>query len=704
MRAVVDTGGTFTDLVIEGESAGPRVFKVPTTPENPILGILEVFEVAARGLGMSREALLAQLETFVHATTRATNAILTESVAQTAFLTTEGHPDILVFREGGRTEPFNFTRWYPEPYVPRALTFEVPERIGSDGEIVRRLDEEALENIVAALRAAQVEAVGVCLLWSIVNPIHELRIGELLKRELPGTPYTLSHALNPSIREYRRASSTVIDASLKPLMASYLADVEKALRDAGFAGRLLTVTATGGVLDALTVAGAPIHSIGSGPAMAPVAGRYFARIDVSADTAIVADAGGTSYDVSLVRGGRIPTTRETWLGPIYAGHITGFPSVDVKSIGAGGGSIARVDEGGLLQVGPESAGAVPGPACYGRGGTRPTVTDASLVLGYLDPEYFLGGAMPLDQAAARTSIERDVAKPLGLDVLEAASAVVSLATEHMVRAIEEITLNQGIDPRAAVTVAGGGAAGLNAVMIARRLDVPYVVIPELAGALSALGGSLSDLTADFSATLVTSSTEFDFVGVNAALEGLTNQARAFIAGPGQEAPDATIEFSAEARYPQQVWELEVTLRSPHFESRTDVERVRQDFHRMHESVFAISDDESPIEIVTWRARARCPLKRVEEDAPGGRLERAQVSESREVYFDGEGLLGADIVRFEHIALDTPIEGPAVIESPVTTVIIPPDSSARRVASGSLIITPWAAKERRQRMRRTAISG
>jgi len=255
---------------------------------------------------------------------------------------------------------------------------------------VQPLDEAAVLEVIRALVDRQVEAVAVCLLWSIANPTHELRVGELLSKHLPGVPYTLSHRLNPTLREYRRASSTAIDASLKPIMTTYLRSLSGRLREAGFAGRLLMVTSNGGILDADAVAEAPIHAINSGPSMAPVAGRYYA-LQAAADTAVVADTGGTSYDVSLVRRGSIPWTRETWLGRPYVSHMTGFPSVDVKSVGAGGGSIAWVDDGGLLYVGPQSAGSVPGPVCYGRGGIQPTVTDAALVLGYLDPEFFLRG-------------------------------------------------------------------------------------------------------------------------------------------------------------------------------------------------------------------------------------------------------------------------------------------------------------------------
>ena len=303
--------------------------------------------------------------------TRAINAVLTRSTARTAFLTTEGHRDILLFREGGRIEIFNFSVEYPDPYVPRALTFEVPERIAYDGTIVTPLDETSLTPIFSELRDQAVEAVGICLLWSTVNPVHEQRIGELLERHLPGIEYTLSHAVNPTLREYRRASSACIDASLKPIMSDYLNDLRRRLVDSGFEGRFLMVTSQGGVKDSAFVADAPIHAINSGPAMAPVGGRHFARMDSGADTAIVADAGGTSFDVSLVRDGRIPWTRETWLGEPFRGHMTGFPSIDVKSIGAGGGSIAWVDSGGMLHVGPDSAGADPGTRMLRAGRVAP---------------------------------------------------------------------------------------------------------------------------------------------------------------------------------------------------------------------------------------------------------------------------------------------------------------------------------------------
>ncbi len=687
MRFAVDTGGTFTDLVVESDDGGLRMYKAPTTPADPIAGVLDTLARAAADMGESRTALLGRGDMLIHGTTHAINAIVTGNTARTAFLTTKGHPDVLVFREGGRTEPFNFTVPYPEPYVPRSLTYEVPERVTYDGTVSEPLDENRVIEIIEELKSQKIEAVGVCLLWSIVNPIHELRVGALLERHLPGVPHTLSQVLNPSLREYRRASSTCIDASLKPLMGDYLGGLEERLRDAGFGGRVLVVTTQGGAMDAADMARAPIHSINSGPAMAPVAGRAYAQADTGVDTAIIADTGGTTFDVSLVRGGRIPWTRETWIGRPYRGHMTGFPAVDVKSIGAGGGSIAWVDDGGLLHVGPKSAGAVPGPVCYGAGGTEPTVTDASVVLGWIDPDYFLGGTMALETEAAAAAIEAQVAGRLGLPLHEAAAAVMSVATENMVHAIEDITVNQGIDPREAAIVGGGGAAGLNAVAISRRLGCKQIILPEVAAALSAHGALISDLRAEYSATLYTSTGGFDFNGVNALLEELETKCRAFIDGPGAGSLEQVIEFTAEARYPSQIWEIEVPLRFARIEDEKTLAGFVEDFHRTHEELFTFADTESTIETVGWRASVRCHLRdgvNLSVEGAGGGPE---VAGSREVYFPEVGRVEAKVVRFERMAPGETVEGPAIVESSFTTVVIDPGAAAERRASGSLLITP-----------------
>lgn len=684
MRLSIDIGGTFTDLVVESDGSPFELFKSPTVPEDPAASAVAVLELAARERGTALSEFLEDADVLVHGTTRGLNAILTGKQARTALVTTRGHPDILVFREGGRRNPFDNTRRYPAPYVPRRLTYEVTERVAADGRVLVKYDEDDAMRVVDQLGAADVETVAVCFLWSIVNPAHEERFGRLLDERLPQVQYTLSHRLNPTVREYRRASSAAIDASLKPLISDYLTQLGRRLRDAGFKGRPLMVTAGGGLLDFDDVIQAPIHSLGSGPAMAPVAGRHYSLAETSLENAIVADAGGTSYDVSLVRKGRIPWTRETWLGEEFAGHITGFPSIDVRSIGAGGGSIGWVDLGGLLHVGPDSAGADPGPACYGRGSMRPTVTDACLVLGYLDPAFFLGGRMALDKYAAEKALIAGVGGPLGLDATRAAEAILQVVTENMAGAVEEVSVRQGVDPATAALVAGGGSSGFNCAAIARRLGCPVVVLPEIAAGLSAAGGLLADLTSEVRETFPTTTTAFDLVAVNQVLGRLLARCREFLAGPAAGALSSETELFAEARYPDQVWELEVPVRQEAFRGAADVDALRRDFHAAHRDAFAVADEASAVEIITWGARARGRIKDPERSLVVRTSEKSVAPIRRQVFANG-AWVDAEVCNREAIPAGARVDGPAIIESPSTTVVVPAGASVERGAFGSLLM-------------------
>lgn len=687
MRFAVDTGGTFTDLLVERTDGALFMFKAPTTPDDPIRGVIDSLKVAADYFELSLGDMLAQGEMLIHGTTRAINAIVTGATARTAFLTTAGHPDILVLREGGRTDVFNFTVPYPEPYVPRSLTYEVTERVAADGRVLTQLDEAALVASLSELREKKVEAVAVCLLWSIVNPAHEVRIGELIEQHLPGVPYTLSHKLNPSLREYRRASSTAIDASLKPLMGAYMRNLSGRLREEGFQGRVLIVTSGAGVIDAAEAAETPVHLINSGPSMAPVAGRHYADVDAASETAIVADTGGTTYDLSLVRRGRIPWTRETWIGGAYRGHMTGFPSVDVRSIGAGGGSIAWVDDGGLLHVGPQSAAAVPGPAAYGQGNDKPTLTDACIALGYIDPDYFLGGSMRLDPDAARRAIEAHLCDRMGVSAEEAALAVVQVATENMVQAIADITVNQGIDPAEAVLIGGGGAAGLNSERIGARLNCPVVLIPDVGAGLSAAGALMSDLISEVRATQFTTSDRFDMKAVNVVLDDLRRQCEAFAASAGTEVIATDIAFTAEARYPHQVWEIEVPLREGHFASDADVRQLVADFHAAHQEVFAIMDEESEIEVIGWSARVSCRLRDGALSTLAAQADLPTGAASRKAYFEGVGWVDTAVRGFAGLPDGEEVPGPVIVENSFTTVVVGPGASVSRKPTGTLAIRP-----------------
>lgn len=686
MRFAVDTGGTFTDLVVESDDGGSLgFFKAPTVPEDPVQGVLDAFAVAAAELGIDREKLLESGRLLVHATTRALNAVLTDNTARTALLITEGHRDVLLFREGGRTRPFDHDVPYPNPYIPRSLTFEVTERIGADGQVVVPLDPKQLTQVVAEL--GQVEAVAVCLLWSVVNPEHELAVGRELTKQWPELPVTLSHELNPTLREYRRASSAAIDASLKPLMDDYLNGLQKRLAEAGFDGQVVMPTSAGGLRPLEEISAAPIHALKSGPSMAPVAGRYYADQDVDARSAIVADTGGTSYDVSLVRDGRLPWTRETWLGERAYGHITGFPSVDVVSVGAGGGSIAAVDKHGMLHVGPQSAGADPGPACYGKGGTDATLTDACVALGYLDPQFFLGGAMSLEVETAREAIASYVAEPLDISVEEAAASVVELATERMVRAALEITVGQGVDPQQSILVGGGGAAGLNSAEVARLLGCRLALFPPVGAVLSAAGALISDLSSEFAVVYPTSTAQFDHAGVSMVLKTLSERSAAFADRYGGSAGQTEVAFIAEARYRSQSWDIPVDLPADGIDGEQSMKKFVDNFHHEHRALFGYDDPDSPIEISTWHARVI--LGEENGQAAHGRSASSDAqAKERQIYFAGHGWTTVPVSSLGNVPVDgSELPGPAIIDSPVTTIVVPPGFIAQGLQSGSIIVRP-----------------
>ncbi|MFP6781014.1 MAG: hydantoinase/oxoprolinase family protein, partial [Gammaproteobacteria bacterium] len=525
-RISVDTGGTFTDVVVTDSDGNFTVGKALTDRSRAFASIKAGIEVAAQELGTDASALLRNSSMFIYGTTRATNAIIERKIARTAFLTTQGFPDILLLKEGGKSEPHNLQVEYPDPYISRQLTYEITERISAEGDIETPLDEALTRKLLKTLRANKIEAVSVCLLWSIANPAHELRVGKLISEILPDVPFTLSHQLNPILREYRRASSTSIDASLKPMMQKYLVDLESDLRSAGYENDVLVSTSFGGVMHLRDVVERPIFLVKSGPAMAPVAGLAYVQAETLNDDVIVCDAGGTTFDVSLVREGLVEFSRDTWLGPQWVGDNLGMASVAVHSIGAGGGSIAWVDSGGLLRVGPHSAGSEPGPACYGAGGTEPTVTDAAVCLGYIDPAHFLGGRMRLDENAARQSMH-ELSQSLSESIERTAYAIMAVANENMIQAIKELTINEGIDPSGSVLVAGGGAGGLNIAPIAAELGCNIVLVPRTAGALSASGMQFSNIVTEAGASALTQSENFDFEGVNNALTRINSELEKF---------------------------------------------------------------------------------------------------------------------------------------------------------------------------------
>jgi len=422
IHVCIDIGGTFTDVaVVNDKDKRFNIFKNSTTPDEYSQGVLAGLEDAAKfyGIGMAEFLRLCSSASggnVNYGTTIATNALIQQKTAKVGLICTEGHRDILTFREGGKEDPFDWGLDFPDPYVPRYLTAGVPERIGSRGEVVKALDEDAVREAVQRFKSYGVEVIAVGFLWSMINPAHELRVGELIEEVWPGAKYNLSHLINPVVGEYRRTIATVINASLLPLVGPYLYGFYEKLKNLGYEGELSIISCFGGILSLEDMVKRPIYSVDSGPTGAPVAGLMFTQKEWQMNNVVTCDMGGTSFDVSRVTDGIISETPDARVGF----DSLGIRKVNTQSIGAGGGSIARVDSGGLLHVGPESAGAMPGPACYARGGVQPTVTDANLILGYLNPKALLGGRMNLDRDLAAEVIRKSVADPLGIELEDAA--------------------------------------------------------------------------------------------------------------------------------------------------------------------------------------------------------------------------------------------------------------------------------------------
>lgn len=685
-RITCDIGGTFTDVVVSDATGGTTVAKALTQPARLFDGLLSALERAASTIGEPLELLLGRADLFIFSTTQATNAILEGTTAKTALLCTEGFPDILVRREGGSLRPYDYSRAFAEPYIPRHLTFEIPERIDADGNVLVALDEQAATTRLRQAGRLGVEAVAVCLLWSIANPAHELALGHLIEEVLPDVRYSLSHQINPIVREYRRASGTAINASLKPLMQRHLPEIASGLAEHGFSGQLLAASSAGGAVPMSELIERPLRSARSGPSLAPVGARAIAAAETASSEVIVCDTGGTSFDVSLVRNGDLVSTGETWLGEPFQGHLTGLSSVDVRSIGAGGGSIAWVDPGGLLRVGPESARADPGPACYGRGGTRPTVTDAALAVGYIDPENFLGGTMKLDPDAATAALQ-GLADVLGMSVQALAHAVLAVANERMIDAIHEITINEGFDPRESLLIAGGGAAGLTIVPIARELGCREVLIPRAAGALSAFGGQQSDIVREVSAPHAASSVDFDFAGVAVTISALREQMAEFEASlPRELAGDVRLEWSVEARYAHQVWDLTIPLHREGIGDEQALDRLVGDFHDAHERVFAVREPGQRIEMSQWKGRVV-----VDTQKPSLLSERsganglAREAGRRRAFFAEVGEVEVPVHRGGDLDFGAVVQGPALVIEPETTIVVYPRSTARVTALGNYLV-------------------
>jgi N-methylhydantoinase A len=677
----IDIGGTFTDCLVADESGEIRIFKAPTTPGAFHLGFIDVLHVAAAGLGLDPRDFIAAIETLVHGSTVSTNALVEGKVARTGVLLNEGHQDILVLREGPRKRGFEWRLDYPDPFVPRALTRTVGGRIDARGRELMPLAETDVHVAIAHLRALNVEALAVGLLWSVVNPSHELRVGEILKREWPELPVTLSHEVNPIPREYRRIIAAAIDASISPTIRRYIAALQEALDGAGFTGELLLANCLGGMMPVAEMLGKPIYSVMSGPTLAPMAA--LALSDES--DIIVGDMGGTTFDVSALRDHQIIVTPESMINK----DLLGIPKVDVRSVGAGGGSIAFVDDGGLLHVGPRSAGARPGPACYGAGGTEPTVTDANVVLGIIDPDYFLAGRITLNRALAEQAVGR-VAERLGIGLLDAAYAIHTTSNHNMVAAIEEITVREGINPRDSYFVCGGGGTACHVAEMADILGLRRYMVPRFMAGLSAFGGLISDIRWERNGVCQTNDRDFDFAAVNALLARLRQEGEAFLEAARVEPSLRSYVYSFQGRYEYQSWEIEVGFDAADgIVTPAQLPELVEAFHRMHERIYAIRSDRDVVEFTTWKVRAN-GARRSGDAWKRFEIARqdsmAKPKSERPLFIqEAGGLQTVPVYDGAKLGRDAAVHGPCLIETETFTAVLKRQHTARMDRFGNLLV-------------------
>jgi len=594
-QVCIDIGGTFTDCLVSNEKGEISIFKSPTTPGEFEKGFINVLHVAAEGYDLTPDAFFQQVDLIVHGSTVSTNALVERKTVKVGLIVTEGHQDVLVLREGPRKGAFQWRLDYPEAYVPRHLTRTVSERIDARGRVVTALNRDDIVKAAEDFKKLGVEAIAVGLLWSVVNPEHELEIRQILEEKLPGVAITLSHEINPMPREYKRIIAAAIDASINPIVKRYIERLRLALDETNFGGELLLANCVGGMMPVAEMIRKPIYSVMSGPTLAPMAALALSdEPDI-----IVGDMGGTTFDVSALRNHQIIVTPDSMIHH----DSLGIPKVDVRSVGAGGGSIASVDAGGLLHVGPHSAGARPGPACYNKGGELPTVTDANVVLGIVDPDYFLGGKMQLRKDLAEQALSK-VAGELGVSNEEAAYAIYTTSNHNMVAAIEEITVREGINPRDSFFVCGGGATAIHIAEMADILGLKRYMIPRFMAGLSAFGGLISDIRREDTGVLLTSSERFDPEGVNAVLSRLMESGDGFLDEAGVTLENRRFEFSFMGRYEYQSFEIEVPFTPENGQvTQAQLAEFVEAFHKMHERIYSIRADGDVVEFTAWKLRA-----------------------------------------------------------------------------------------------------
>ena len=667
MRIGIDVGGTFTDVVLVDERLGAFHYtKTPTThndlAEGVLKGLKEILELTKTSMG--------DVDYLIHGTTIGTNAIVEGKGARVGLITTAGFEDVLEIRRVARPKEaaFDFGADNPPPLVPRYLRKGVVERLNSKGEVVTPLDEGSVRRVVAYFKEQSVEAIVVSLLFSFLNPSHEKDVARISRDMLPQIPISLSSEICPEFREYERTCTTAMNGYLGPVIGRYMDNLTARLKENYGDATLHIMQSNGGTMTATVAKDNASQLINSGPAGGAIAAAFVSRLTGN-DMAVGADMGGTTFDISIIDKSLPKTT--TWGG--VTNYPIKLPMVDMKTIGAGGGSIAWVDEGGVLNVGPHSAGSDPGPACYGWGGTLPTVSDANLALGRLNPRYFLGGKLPLFPEKARKALEEHIAGKMGISVEEAASGIIRIVNANMAKGISGNSVERGYDLREFALITMGGAAALHAAGIAKELNMARVIVPPMSGNFSAVGLVVADIQHDYVRTLAKKAPEIDPGELLALFKDMEKEGLKQL--EEEKVPDQNMEitWSADLRYEGQSWELNAPIEATDRLDADGVRRIADDFHALHQQVYSYAEPEGVVEFVNLRVRVmgKNPTLSLQTE----RLEPVVMDggwkEMRNVYFEGPGWQEIPIYERGALQPGARIRGPGLIEETISTTLIPP---------------------------------
>ncbi|MGH6725851.1 MAG: hydantoinase/oxoprolinase family protein [Pseudolabrys sp.] len=665
-RVCIDVGGTFTDCLVMDETGLLQKFKAPTTPSDPSTGLMNALKKAAHHYKIDTREFLGQIEVLVHGTTLATNILLTGRGTKAGMITTKGFRDSIEMRRGIKPIDISlYNLFIPpnRPLIPRARRIGVEERTLVDGKVMTPLNEADVRSAVKKLQAQGVKSIAVCFLHSYINPTHEKRAAEIVREVAPDIFVSTSHETLPVWREFERFNTTAVGSYVGPAVAHYLTSLEKVLKDSGFGGTFLMMLANGLVQNVAECIRRPVFLLHSGPAAAPSGAVYLGR-HLAEKNLLSVDMGGTSFDICVIDKAEIPTTIEHWEND----QRVAIKMVDIASIGAGGGSMAKIDALGLLRVGPQSAGADPGPACYGSG-TDATVTDANLILGYVPADYFLGGEMKLDEKASRRAM-KPLMEKLGIDEKAAAESIFRTVNANMANKIAEVSTKRGYDIRNTIMIAGGGGGPIHGGFIADSLGIRRVVVPPVAALYSAFGMFAMDIGQDYARSFVTRAANADVEGLNRIFAELQAEAINAFKAHGVAAADVVLRRSADLRYVGQFHEVEIDFAGGKI-TREAAIAAADAFARKHEELYTFAMPWKAVEILTLRLKASTPNApfALPQVAQGGADPRGALKRRRTCRFNGRDI-DTSVYDGEKVLAGNVIPGPAIIEETTTTVVIP----------------------------------